>query len=71
MMAKVSVKGNTICPLYKYLTEKSAKPGEIPWNFAKFLVGRDGTVVARFAPKDDPESKEVIAAIEKALAEKK
>jgi glutathione peroxidase len=71
MMAKVSVKGDDITPLYQYLTDKSANPatgGEIQWNFTKFLVGADGKIVARFEPKITPDSTEVTAAIEKALA---
>ena len=70
MLAKVSVKGDDICPLYKFLTTKSAKPGEVTWNFGKFLVGRDGQVVDRFDPKTKPDDASVIASIEKALAVK-
>jgi glutathione peroxidase len=71
MMSKVSVKGDDITPLYQFLTDKSAHPqtgGEIQWNFTKFLVGPDGTVIARFEPKVTPDSPEVTSAIEKALA---
>jgi glutathione peroxidase len=71
MMAKVSVKGSDITPLYAYLTDKTTHPetgGDIGWNFTKFLVGPDGKVVARFDSKVEPESPEVIAAVEKALA---
>jgi glutathione peroxidase len=73
MMAKVSVKGDDKTPLYQYLTDKSANPstgGDIQWNFTKFLVGRDGQIVARFEPKVTPDAPEVTAAIEKALAAK-
>src|SRR5262245_26642430 len=42
MLSKVSVKGPDICPLYDYLTTKSPKPGEIAWNFNKFLIDRKG-----------------------------
>jgi len=71
MMAKVSVKGSDITPLYAYLTDKQANPstgGEIGWNFTKFLVGPDGKVLARFDSKVEPESPEVTSAVEKALA---
>ena len=71
MMAKVSVKGDDITPLYAFLTDKSANPetgGEIGWNFTKFLVGPDGKVIARFDSKVEPESAEVTSAVEKALA---
>jgi len=71
MMAKVSVKGDDITPLYAFLTDKSANPetgGEIGWNFTKFLVGPDGKIIARFDSKVEPESAEVTSAVEKALA---
>ncbi len=73
MLSKVVVKGDGICPLYQYLTSKETDPkfaGDIEWNFAKFLVGRDGEVVARFKPKVQPESKEVVEAIQAELAKK-
>jgi glutathione peroxidase len=71
MMAKVSVKGSDITPLYQFLTDKNAHPqtgGEIGWNFTKFLVGPDGNVIARFDSKITPDSPEVTGAIEKALS---
>lgn len=70
MMAKISVKGPDKHPLYRYLTEAPAAgkfAGEIDWNFAKFLVGRDGQVVARFPAGIKPDDAKVVAAIEKAL----
>ncbi len=70
LMSKVSVKGDDICPLYDYLTTSSPKSGPITWNFEKFLIGRSGEVVDRFTPKTVPDDAQVIAAIEKALAEK-
>jgi len=71
MMAKVSVKGDDITPLYAFLTDKSAHPdtgGEIGWNFTKFLVGPDGRVIARFDSKVTPDSPDLTSAVEKALA---
>ena len=71
MMSKVSVKGDDKTPLYQYLTDKSANPktgGDIQWNFTKFLVGPEGQIIARFEPAVTPDSPEVTAAIEKALA---
>jgi glutathione peroxidase len=71
MFSKVVVKGDGQCPLYQYLTSKETDPkfaGDITWNFEKFLINRDGQVVARFAPKVKPESKEVVSAIETELA---
>jgi len=70
MYSKISVKGDDKAPLYQYLTDSNANPntgGEIKWNFTKFLVGRDGKVIARFEPKVTPDSPEVTAAIENAL----
>lgn len=69
VLGKVSVKGDDIAPLYKYLTTDGPKPGAIGWNFAKFLVGRNGEVIDRFDPKTAPSDATVIAAIEKALKE--
>jgi glutathione peroxidase len=71
MMAKVSVKGSDITPLYQFLTDKSTHPdtgGEIGWNFTKFLIGPDGKVIARFDSAVEPDSPQVTGAIEKALA---
>jgi len=66
MFSKLVVKGEGIDPLFEWLTQST--DGDIKWNFTKFLVGKDGTIAARFAHKVEPTSPEVIAAIEKALA---
>jgi glutathione peroxidase len=74
MMAKVDVNGEKAAPLYKQLTSKETDPkfpGKITWNFEKFLIGRDGKIVARFSPRTQPDSPEVLAAIEKELAKEK
>jgi glutathione peroxidase len=66
---KISVKGDDQAALYAYLT-KDANPslaGDIKWNFTKFLVDRNGAVVARFEPPVTPDSPEVITAIEAQL----
>ena len=71
MFAKISVKGDDIHPLYKELTSKKHNApfaGDIQWNFTKFLINRDGKVVARFAPKTKPDAPEVLKAIERELA---
>jgi glutathione peroxidase len=65
MYSKISVTGEDKAPLYDYLT--NAAGGDVKWNFTKFLVGKDGKVIARFEPKVVPESPEVTQAIEKAL----
>ena len=70
MYSKISVKGEDKHPLYQFLTDKQANPstgGDIQWNFTKFLVDRDGKVIARFESKVTPESADVTSAIEKAL----
>lgn len=73
MLSKVVVKGQGICPLYQFLTGKDTNPkfaGPISWNFEKFLVGRNGEVVARFKPQVKPEGEKVTAAIESELKKK-
>ena len=68
---KLHVKGPEQHPLYAALSGKDAAfPGDVKWNFGKFLIGRDGKVLARFEPGVKPDSKEVTDAIEKALAAK-
>ena len=67
LFAKVSVKGKDIAPLYQWLTKDSPFPGDIPWNFTKFLVAPDGRVIARFAPNTAPDDPAVIAALEPVL----
>ena len=67
---KVEVNGEGRHPLYSALTpiaDAEGVDGDIRWNFEKFLVNRDGAVVARFHPKTAPDAPEVISAIESAL----
>lgn len=66
MFSKISVKGKDQHPLYQYLTDKQAHDfgGAIKWNFTKFLVGKDGTLKARFSPNTKPQDDKVISAIE-------
>ena len=73
MFSKISVKGSDKAPLYQFLTDPNANPktgGEIPWNFTKYLVDRDGKVLARFDAPVEPGSKELTSAIEAALKNK-
>jgi len=73
MFSKMVVKGDGQSDLYKYLTSKETNPqyaGPITWNFEKFLVGRDGQVVARFKPKTKPDAPEVVKAMETELNKK-
>lgn len=69
LFAKVSVKGEDICPLYKFLTEHPDEDirGEVAWNFQKYLVGRDGKVLAKFHPRTAPDDPKLVAALEAAL----
>lgn len=70
IFSKISVKGDDIHPLYKFLTSKETNPdfgGDIKWNFSKFLLDKNGKIVARFEPAVKPESDPMIQAIEKAL----
>jgi glutathione peroxidase len=71
MFSKVVVKGPEKVALYKYLTDASTDPkfpGEIKWNFEKFLIAKDGTIVARYRSKVTPMSDEVTKAIDAELA---
>ena len=73
MFSKISVAGRDKAPLYQFLTDKTVNPktgGEIPWNFTKYLVDRNGRVLARFDAPVEPGSKELTSAIEGALASK-
>lgn len=68
VMAKVDVNGDDAAPIYKWM--KSAAPGllgteAIKWNFTKFLIGKDGQVLERYAPQKEP--KEIASDIQKAL----
>ena len=70
MFSKISVTGGDKAPLYQFLTDKSANPktgGEIQWNFTKFLVDRNGKVIQRFEPAVEPQSRELVSAVEAAL----
>ena len=71
MMSKISVKGPDQAPLYKWLVANSDRPNDdVEWNFAKFLVGRDGKVVKRIGPKQQVDEPAVREAIEAALMAK-
>ena len=71
MFEKVDVNGRNQCDLYKHLTSQGTNAqgaGPIQWNFEKFLIARDGTVVGRFRSSVAPESKLLVEAIERELA---
>lgn len=68
LFSKIHVKGKEQAPLYRWLTTGAGHDGDIEWNFAKFLVGPDGRVVARFHPKVKPLDPQVTGAIDSLLA---
>lgn len=73
MFSKLEVNGDGAHPFYKNLTSKNVKPagsGRVGWNFEKFVIGRDGNVLARFQTRTKPTDPSFIATIEKALQTK-
>jgi len=68
LFSKISVKGGDKHPLYQYLTEKSPFPGEVEWNFQKYLVDRSGNVVARYHHRTKPLAHEIVKDVERFLA---
>ena len=71
MFAKIVVRGPNKVPLYDYLTSSATNPespGEVEWNFEKFLIGRDGEIIGRFRSAVEPESRQITRAIDSALA---
>lgn len=73
LFRKIDVNGDGAAPLYKHLTSLDAKPkgpGKITWNFEKFILGRNGQVVARFAPRTRPDDPELLKVVETELAKK-
>jgi len=70
LFSKISVKGSDKHPLYQYLTEQSPFPGEVEWNFQKYLVDRSGNIVGRFHHRTKPLAPEVVKEVERILAVK-
>jgi glutathione peroxidase len=69
LFAKISVKGEDQAPLYEFLTQHPDKKiaGKVAWNFQKYLIDREGNIIAKFSPKVNPAAEEVIKAVEDAL----
>ncbi|MFC2970605.1 glutathione peroxidase [Azotobacter bryophylli] len=68
LASRIEVNGPGRHPLYRLLAGEGAEfPGDITWNFEKFLLGKDGRVLARFSPRTAPDDPALIQAIEKAL----
>lgn len=73
MFAKIDVNGDSACDFYKHLTGLELKPkgaGKVQWNFEKFVIGRNGEVVARFSPRTKPNDPQLIKVLEAELAKK-
>ena len=64
LFSKISVKGDDQHPLYQYITKDSPFPGDVKWNFQKYLVDKKGNIVAKYPSKVKPTDKEVIQQIE-------
>jgi glutathione peroxidase len=71
MFSKIAVLGKDQAPLYHYLTTHPKFPGQVDWNFEKFLIGRNGEVIGRFKSEIEPLSKQLTTAIETALGSSK
>ena len=73
LFSKVSIVGKTGAPLYQFLTAKESNPklaGAVKWNFEKFVIGRDGTIVARFMSDTEPDSEALLEILRKELSKK-
>jgi len=71
MFSKIDVNGENAAPFYKHLTSLDVKPkgqGQVAWNFEKFVIGKNGEVVARFTPMTSPDAIDVVSTIESELA---
>lgn len=70
LFSKISVEGKDQHPLYRFLTSASTNPrfaGRVTWNFQKYLIDRSGVVIGKFSPRTQPQSSEIVSAIESAL----
>ena len=73
MFAKIDVNGDNQAPLYKHLNSLDVEPkgaGDVSWNFEKYLIDRHGKVIARFAPRTEPNDPALVKLLEEALAAK-
>lgn len=67
MMSKVDVNGEKQAPVYKFLKAHAESKDDVKWNFEKFVISKDGTVVGRFSTKTKPDADEVVSVIESEL----
>lgn len=73
LFSKISILGDKGAPLFKFLTSKDAnpkKPGDVKWNFEKFIIGRDGAILGRFVSETEPDSADLVDLLRKELARK-
>lgn len=73
LFSKIKILGKDAAPLYQFLTSKEANPahaGQVKWNFEKFIIGRDGAILGRFAADVEPDSNDVVDLIRRALNKK-
>lgn len=73
LFSKIKILGKDAAPLYKYLTSKEAnptKPGNVKWNFEKFVIGRDGTIIGRFEAGTEPDAADLLDLLRKELGKK-
>lgn len=73
LFSKIKIVGKDGAPLFQFLTSKETNPthaGEVKWNFEKFIIGRDGAIVARFAADMEPDSADLLEPLHKALNKK-
>jgi glutathione peroxidase len=73
LFSKVSIVGKNGAPLYQFLTSKDTNPkhaGDVKWNFEKFIIGRDGAIVARFAADAEPDAEDLVGLLRKELDKK-
>ena len=68
MLSKVDVNGEDAAPMFQYLTSKSDPSGKVKWNFEKFLIGRDGQIVARYPSSTEPDDALLVNQIKTELA---
>ena len=73
LFSKVSIQGKNGAPLFQFLTSKDTKlknPGDVKWNFEKFIIGRDGTIIARFLSDTEPDAENLLEILRKELGKK-
>ncbi len=73
LFSKIKILGKDAAPLYQFLKSKDTNPnhaGEVKWNFEKFIIGRDGTIIARFAADVEPDSTDLLEQLRKELNKK-